>query len=176
VAHSFPPVVALPCCCTAPPSLGRPVPPARPATAFRCAIRILGRLPGGAFVCAVCLWGGRLCLSRGKLSHVAVAVPCRCARRKMPGHWRRTCAGDVRVVPSASPRRPLPQGDLSGVGSVLALSNGYMGLALFDAAPAPLPRYPSAPAGHHCSVSSTLSLTGACVAQKEGALARGGLR
>ena len=59
---------------------------------------------------------------------------------------------------------------------MLALSNGYMGLALFDAAPAPLPCYPSASAGHHCSVSSTLSLTGACVAQKEGALARGGLR
>eukprot|EP01047_Picozoa_sp_COSAG01_P012161 COSAG01_NODE_542_length_15693_cov_13.246253_5_plen_73_part_00 len=61
-------------------------------------------------------------------------------------------------------------------GYLLSSSSGYMGLALFDAAPAPLPRYPSAPAGHHCSVSSTLSLAGACVAQKEGALARGGLR
>jgi hypothetical protein len=59
---------------------------------------------------------------------------------------------------------------------VLALSNGYMGLALFEAAPAPLPRCPSTRAGHHCSVPSTLGLTGACVAQKEGFLARGGLR
>ena len=44
---------------------------------------------------------------------------------------------------------------------VLALSNGYMGLALFDAALAPLHRYPSAPAGHNHSVSATVFLTGA---------------
>ena len=40
-------------------------------------------------------------------------------------------------------------------------SNGYMGLALFDAALAPLHRYPSAPAGHNHSVSATVFLTGA---------------
>eukprot|EP01049_Picozoa_sp_SAG25_P020415 SAG25_NODE_7002_length_512_cov_1.859564_1_plen_63_part_01 len=51
-----------------------------------------------------------------------------------------------------------------------------MALAQFEAAPAPLPRCPSTRAGHHCSVPSTLGLTGACVAQKEGAMARGGLR
>eukprot|EP01047_Picozoa_sp_COSAG01_P018360 COSAG01_NODE_992_length_12250_cov_14.174356_8_plen_282_part_00 len=89
-------------------------------------------------------WGSRCSTQRLPGSPATPPIPCRCARRKMPGHWRRTCAGDVRVVPFASPRRPLPQGDLSGVGSVLALSNGYMGLALFDAAPAPPPCYPSA--------------------------------
>jgi hypothetical protein len=44
---------------------------------------------------------------------------------------------------------------------VLALSNGYMGLALFDAAPAPLPRYPSAQAmleGHVPMIGATNGL------------------